>query len=93
MFKTHLWWRDCPKGAGKYIYCVRGEVPLLPQLAAPFSNFLAPPPAQQAPPDPRPKPPSPADPLDVGPSLFKFQQGWFFDEGAISMSQFLDEYW
>lgn len=24
-FKTHCWYRDCPKGAGKYIYVMRGE--------------------------------------------------------------------
>ncbi len=25
MFKTHFWYRDTPKGAGKYIYVTRGK--------------------------------------------------------------------
>lgn len=24
VYKTHFWQRDCPKGAGRYIYVVRG---------------------------------------------------------------------
>lgn len=23
VYKSHLWYRDCPKGAGKYIYVIR----------------------------------------------------------------------
>ncbi|KAL4858057.1 Estrogen sulfotransferase [Chlorella vulgaris] len=33
------------------------------------------------------------DPLDAGPSFYHFLQGWIFDEGALSMQDFLTHFW
>jgi len=32
------------------------------------------------------------DPMDAGPSFYKFLNGWFFEKDAISIDQFLDEF-
>ncbi|KAI7840353.1 hypothetical protein COHA_005899 [Chlorella ohadii] len=56
VFKTHIWYPDCPKADGaKYIYVVR-------------------------------------DPLEAAPSFFHFLCGWTFDEGEISLDEFVIEF-